>query len=254
MQPLTAARAARAPSARARVATDASTPSSSETNRRASNARFGARVARARQSVTARAQALDGVPKASEVVRVDGHETRKRALDDEHASKDSSSKRHKATGVEKREKTARSFEVTVRGARGARRDAGEALDASEAIHFAAPRVSASARELRTRFQCAQSARRRENERGSALLGTLCEDALWLVCSRLSARDLAALEQTSAYFRDSARATNENLGLCERVARERVRGARMGDMPPFYRCVSRSTWPSESDCGRRLHVD
>ena len=76
-------------------------------------------------------------------------------------------------------------------------------------------------------------RRRENEERSALLGTLPEDALRRVCEFLSARELATLERVSSYFYRSPRRNDRGMGMCETVARGRVRRECVGDMPKFY---------------------
>ena len=82
-------------------------------------------------------------------------------------------------------------------------------------------------------------RRRENEERSALLGTLPEDALRRVCEFLSARELATLERVSSYFYRSARRNDRGMGMCEIVARGRVRREGVGDMPAFYGCARES---------------
>jgi len=86
----------------------------------------------------------------------------------------------------------------------------------------------------TRRETLDRLKRDANEAQSALLGTLCEDALWRVCSFLSAKDLASLECTSAYFRNPSRSTDRGLSMAECVARERLRPVASDDMPPFYR--------------------
>jgi hypothetical protein len=92
------------------------------------------------------------------------------------------------------------------------------------------------RQLRreTRRETLDRLKRDANEAQSALLGTLCEGALWRVCSFLSAKDLASLECTSAYFRNPSRITDRGLSMAECVARERLRPIASDDMPPFYR--------------------
>jgi hypothetical protein len=87
---------------------------------------------------------------------------------------------------------------------------------------------------RTRRETKDHAFRKANEAQSALLGTLCEDALWKVCEFLPAKDLASLECASSYFHRPMRRADRGLGIAERVARVRIRGAQMADMPPFYR--------------------
>jgi len=86
---------------------------------------------------------------------------------------------------------------------------------------------------RTRRAAREMKRRRENEERSALLGTLPEDALRRVCEFLSARELATLERVSSYFYRSPRRNDRGLGMCETVARGRVRRECVEDMPKFY---------------------
>ena len=92
---------------------------------------------------------------------------------------------------------------------------------------------------RTRRAAREMKRRRENEERSALLGTLPEDALRRVCEFLSARELATLERVSSYFYRSARRNDRGMGMCEIVARGRVRREGVGDMPAFYGCARES---------------
>ena len=97
------------------------------------------------------------------------------------------------------------------------------------------RSTSGARATRTRRETMENARRAANEARSALLRTLSEDALSKVCDFLSAKDLASLECTSAYFYRPTRRNDRGLGICERAARIRAIRAPIVDMPPFYRC-------------------
>jgi len=103
------------------------------------------------------------------------------------------------------------------------------------------RVGAGASAPRTRRETKELALRAENEAASALLGTLSEDALSKVCEFLSAKDLASLECSSAYFRRPSRRGDRGLGIAERAARVRAMRAQGADMPPFYRFVRSRAW-------------
>ena len=98
------------------------------------------------------------------------------------------------------------------------------------------RAGGGASAPRTRRETKELARRAVNEAESALLGTLCEDALSKVCEFLSAKDLASLECASSYFRRPSRRGDRGLGIAERAARTRALRAQVVDMPPFYRFV------------------
>ena len=212
--------------ARRRAATEKSPPLSSSSS--SSLSTLDAPSSRAREELTHRA----------------ARTASKRARGDDEREDDARLKLARRSRARHARETAQARGVTVRSLGDvARRDAGAGAGAASCA--LTPPVtpfagSASGREARTRRETALRARREANEAASGLLGTLCEDALWMVCSRLSALDLVALEQTSAYFRESARVKDRGLGLCERIAHERVRGVPMVGMPPFYRYVGRST--------------
>ena len=104
---------------------------------------------------------------------------------------------------------------------------------------------------RTRRETKDHAFRKANEAQSALLGTLCEDALWKVCEFLPAKDLASLECASSYFHRPMRRADRGLGIAERVARVRIRGAQMADMPPFYRQESVKDFLGQLDLVAKL---
>ena len=231
-----------------------STPSDAA-RRRASNAASSSVVARRRaatekspplsSSSSSSSSTLDASSRAREELTHRAARTAsKRARGDDEREDDARLKLARRSRARHARETAQARGVTVRSLGDvARRDAGTGAGAASCA--LTPTVtpfagSASGREARTRRETALRARREANEAASGLLGTLCEDALWMVCSRLSALDLVALEQTSAYFRESARVKDRGLGLCERIARERVRGVPMVGMPPFYRYVGRST--------------
>jgi len=107
-------------------------------------------------------------------------------------------------------------------------------DATSTVRREIPVESPVAYTPRTRRETKDYACRKANEAHSALLGTLCEDALWKVCEFLPAKDLASLECASSYFHRPMRRSDRGLGIVERVARVRIRSALMADMPPLYR--------------------
>ena len=231
-----------------------STPSEAA-RRRASNAASSSVVVR-RRAATEKSSPLSSSSSSSSMLDAPSSRAReelthcaartasKRARGDDERKDDARLKLARRSRARHARETAQARGVTVRSLGDvARRDAGAGPGAASCA--LTPPVtpfagSASGREARTRRETALRARREANEASSGLLGTLCEDALWMVCSRLSALDLVALEQTSAYFRESARVKDRGLGLCERIAHERVRGVPMVGMPPFYRYVGRST--------------